>query len=109
MKTLSYTMPAKFAHHAVAVPFGKFLYRCTYVTQTRAWFHLLYAFPHGFIGDLAQTLGGDRAFTHQKHAAAIAMPTIFDNSDIHIHNVTILQYFVTGYTVAHLVVDRCAD
>ncbi len=65
--------------------------------------------PHGVIGELAQTLGGDGAFAHDEHAAGVAMPAIFDDGDVDVDDVAFFQRLVIGYAVAHLVVDRGAN
>jgi hypothetical protein len=35
------------------------------------------ALPHGFEGQLAQALAGNRAFANDEHAAVVAEPAVF--------------------------------
>src|SRR5690606_38594251 len=59
---------------------------------------------------LAQALGGDGAFANDEHAAVVAKPAVIgDDGDVHVDDVTLLQRFVIGDTVAHHMVDRGAD
>ena len=85
--------------------FSKALDRKTNVTQSRSRLNLDDAVPHGLVGELAQTLGRNRALAHDEHAAGVAMPTIFDDRDVDVDDVALFQRFV----VTHLMVDRGAD
>ena len=65
--------------------------------------------PHGVIGHGTQSLCSNGGFSYQKHAAGIAMPTVFDDGNVNVHNVTLFEGFFVGNAVTHLVVDGGAD
>src|SRR6266481_1488423 len=105
MKTLADTMPAEFAHHAIAQRLDKTLDSMTDITQVSAWLDGTYAAPHRLIGDFTQTLGLNGRYADIKHAAAVAVIAVFDDSDVQIDNVAVFQHFVAGNTVTHLMID----
>jgi hypothetical protein len=72
------------------------------VAQARAGLDLDDALPHGLVGDLAQALGGDRAFADDEHAAGVAVPAVLDDGDVDVDDVAVLQRPVVGDAVADL-------
>ena len=109
MKLLTNAVAAKFAHHTQAVAFGKALNRMAHVAQIGPGLDLDDAVPHGVIGQRAQAFGRHRAFAHNEHAAAVAVPAVLDDGHVHIDDVAFLQRLVIGNAVADLVVDGGAD
>jgi len=103
------TVAAKFTHDAKALAFGEFLNGKANVTQMHAGFDHHDALPHGFVGEGAQTLGGDGHLAHMEHAAGVTVPAIFDDGHIDIDNVALFERLVIGDAMADLVVDRGAD
>ena len=98
-------VPAKFAHHAETLCFGKFLDGPAHVTQAGTGFHHLDAVPHGVVSHAAQPLGGNRAVAHDEHAAGVAVPAIFDDGHVDVEGVALFERLVVRNAVAHLVVD----
>ena len=109
VKVAANAVAAVLAHHAQAMAFGKGLDGVANVAQVSAFAYLHDAFPHGFIGQVAQPFGRYRHVAHHVHAAGIAVPAVFDDGDVHIDDVAFLQWLVVGNAVAHLMVDRRAD
>ena len=88
---------------------SKALNRKANVAQAGTGLDLDDAVPHGFVGQLRQTLGRDGHIAHQKHATGVAMPTVFDDGDVDVDRVAFFQRLVIGNAVAHLMVDGGAD
>ena len=65
--------------------------------------------PHGLVGDCAKTFGCNGRFSHNEHAAGIAMPTIFDDGDVDVDDIAFFEQLFVGNAVADLMVDGSAD
>ena len=100
---------AELAHHREAGALGEVLDRVADVAQAHAGLDLDDAVPHRLVGDLAQALGGDRAFADDEHAAGVAVPAVLDDGDVDVDDVAVLQRPVVRDAVADLVVDRGAE
>ena len=109
VKYAANAMPTKFAHHAEAVAFGKFLDCPTDVAQVGPRLDHHDAVPHGVKGKAAKPLGGDRAVAHDEHAAGVAMPAILDDGYVDVDDVALFERFFVRNAVANLVIDRCAN
>ena len=109
MEFLPNAVAAKFTHHGVAVFFGKRLDRMAHIAQARTGLDLHDAVPHGFVGDLAEPLGGNRAFADQEHAAAVAVPAVLDAGHVQVQDVAFFQRLVVRDAMADLVVERGAQ
>ena len=59
----------------------------TDITEAYPWLHQLYTFIKAFLRYLYQALGMTGNGADAIHLAGIAIPTIFDNSDINIDNI----------------------
>ena len=105
VKLVAYAVATVIAHHRVVVGFRMSLYGMTYITQAYPRSHQLYTFVQAFLGYLYQALGMTGNGADTIHLAGVAIPTIFDNSDINIDNISGLKdLFVCGNAMAdHLV------
>ena len=65
--------------------------------------------PHGFVGGVAKSFGRNGNVAHHEHAAGVAMPPIFDDSDVNVDDVTFFQGFFIGDAMANLMVDGGAN
>ena len=105
MKLLTNAVAAKLAHDGKALPLGKLLNRKTNVTQPDTRLDAHDALPHGFKSNAAQAFGGNGTIADQKHAAGVAVPAVFDDRHVDVHDVAFFKWLVIRYAVAHLVVD----
>ncbi len=87
---LANAMAAKFTDYAVAGLFCMLLDHETNIAQVCTRFDFRNAEPHAFERDFSQSLGKDGRFADKKHAAGIAMITIFDDGNIQIDSVAVL-------------------
>ena len=88
---LANAVAAKLANDGKAQALCKHLNGVANVTQVRTGFDFHNAMPHGVIGHLAQAFGGDRPFTHDEHAAGVAMPAVFDDGDVDVDDVALFS------------------
>ena len=72
-------VPTKFLHHRIACVFGNVLAGVANVAQRCARFHGGDARHHAFVGNVNQALRLRADFAHGKHAAAVAVKTVFFN------------------------------
>jgi len=100
---------AKLSHDGETMAFSEHLNGVADIASARAGLNLDNAVPHGFIGQLTQSFGSNRAIAYDEHAAGVAVPTAFDDSDVNIDDVTFLQNLVAGNAVADLVIDGGAN
>ena len=63
---------------------------------------------HAGMGDVNQALGVRADLSYGKHAAGIAMETVFFDGNVNIEDVAIFEGFVIGDAVANHMVNRCA-
>ena len=110
MEHFADAVAAVFAHHRQVVTFGIGLNGVADIAQGCARLDLLDSLPHGFKRQLAQALGGNRAFANDEHSAVVAEPAVIsDDGHVHIDDIALLQRLVVGDAVAHHMVDRGAD
>lgn len=109
VKDFANAVAAVFAHHGKVVGFGVFLDAVADVAQMDAGFDHFHAQFHAFVADTAQAFGEYGGFADDEHFAGVAMVTVFDNGDVDVDNVTILELFGAGDAVADLVVYRGTD
>src|SRR5210317_1414533 len=64
---------------------------------------------HAFMTYACQPLCGDRGGADKEHLAGVAMKAVLYDGDIYIHGIPFFDDLVTGYAVAHNVIDRGAD
>lgn len=108
MKQAADTMPAKIADNAVPVPFGMNLDRVTNIAQRIARPCLFNAQHQAFISNVNQPTRLKRNVADQIHAAGVAVPAVKQRGYVDIDDVTVLQRFVAGNTMADNMVDRDA-
>ena len=102
------TVTAEFAHDAEAFVFGKLLDGMADVAEGCAGADAADTSPHGFVGDVHQALGEDAGLSDEKGAVGVAVPAVFDDSDVDIDDVAVFQGLVGRDAVADDVVDRDA-
>ena len=95
--------------HGEAVRLHVMLNRVADITQARAWADFLDSQPHALIRDTRESLGQDLAFADEKHAARIAVIAVFDDGNIDIYHIAILEHALTRNTLSDDMVDGGAD
>src|SRR4051812_40693441 len=103
------TMATIFPNHAVVLSFNEVLNRRADVSYASARFHFANPDPHSFVGDIDQTLCGGADLTHREHAAGIAVPAIFDDGDVDVDDIALLQSFIAGDSVTDDMIDLRTD
>ena len=99
-------MPAKIAHHAHPVAFGKVLDGRADITKSIARLYRLNAQHQRFMRDLNQPLIAPRELARHIHARGIPKPAVQNAGDVNIQNITVFQHLCPRNPVANHVVDR---
>lgn len=106
MEDAAKSVATEIADDGKALSFCVFLDGVTDIAQCCAGFYDFDPFHHGIICDIAEAfcLYGD-FIANIIHARCIAMPSIKNNGDVDVDDVTILQDFIAWDAVANNVVD----
>ena len=106
MKDLPQTMAGKITHNRKPGGLGVLLNMVANITQRCAWLDGPDGPHHRLMGDLGQAAGFHRWLTDPEHPAGIAIPSIQNDGNIDVEDITILQHLFRGNAVADNMVDR---
>jgi len=96
-------------YHGVAVGFHVALDGFTNIAKMGAGAYHVDTLPHGLVGNVTQSFSKHRRLPDTEHLAGIAMIAVFDDGDVDIDDVSLLQFLLTRDAVAHLVIYRGTD
>ena len=109
MEYLAYPMATKLAHDRKTRILCVLLNHVADVAQVSTGANLGDAQPHAFVGNVRESLGQNRWFAHEEHAAGIAVVAILDDRDVDIDRIALLEHLIAGDAVADHVIHRGAD
>ena len=96
-------------HDGVALRLHVALNGVADVAERGPWSDLGDADPHGLLGNPHQAPGQDRRLPDEEHLARVAVISVFDDRDVDIDDVAVLEPLVARYPVTDLVIDRGTD
>ena len=109
VKDLADAVTAIFPNYRASLLFSMLLDGVADVAEVDAWLDHLNAYAHALMAYSTDTFGLQRRLADQEHFAGVAVVAVFDDCDINVDDVAVLETFVAGNSMANLMINRGAN